>query len=133
MNPCLPDFVATIIESLSQDETTKSIWLVGSRANGYAKENSDWDLVVFSFNEPTITTNRHQNVDVIQVGPSGTFLLEGKNLEFLLSFANWNWKQVSDGEATYTSLDFAEPHLSNTIHDSTSISSLLRNALKLWP
>ena len=133
MRPQIPLLLAELIASISQDELVKSIWLIGSRANGYAKPDSDWDILYFSAREPCARDSRLNNVDVIHVGPHDTFLLEGKNLEFHLSFSNWHWHQDSDRSASYTSLDMDKSVIPGIVYDSPCISSHRRSAFKLWP
>ena len=101
----LPDFVRTVVKELVTTASTQSIWLVGSRANDDAQEGSDWDLLVFSNNEPHQTVRaRSPEVDVIHVGPSGVWNLEGES--GVLDFADWQWRQESATAATYISKDF---------------------------
>lgn len=102
----LPDFVRTVVNELVATASTQSIWLVGSRANDDAHEGSDWDLLVFSNNEPQQTARkRSPGVDVINVGPSGAWNLEGES--DVLDFADWRWRQESATAATYISKDFS--------------------------
>ena len=90
-------------------EATQSIWLVGSRANDDANEGSDWDLLMFSKNEPQENARkRSAGVDVIHIGPSGACLLEGRDRSYLRNFGNWQWREESTCAATYVSNDFLD-------------------------
>ncbi len=104
----LPNYVQNIITELKNKKTINSIWLIGSRANGTENESSDWDLLVFSVAEPIITKARHKNVDVIILGPSGNYLLEGKKAELKNSFKNWYWSESENNEATYVGNKFID-------------------------
>ena len=97
----LPDFVLKVLSELKEEEATESIWLVGSRANQTSTPDSDWDLLVFSTVEPEVVSARCQDVDVIQVGPSGQVLLEGQGLHLKHSFASWQWREIDEVNATY--------------------------------
>ena len=44
LNKDIEDHIKTIVSTVSGMD---SIWLIGSRANGTATENSDWDLLIF--------------------------------------------------------------------------------------
>ena len=133
MHHALPTTVAAIVRELSLDDATQSIWLVGSRANACARLDSDWDLLVFSLRIPAPRPRRSEGVDVIHVGPESTFLLEGQGNEFVLPFANWNWRQESELVATYTSLDFTARSEISDVSDQPAASRAARQAMKVWP
>lgn len=82
-----------------------SVWLFGSRANGNAKESSDWDFLVFS-NEPIHESIRKESrfhsesVDLLLVGEGGEFSMpfgepNGGSLE------QWEWHQIAEYSAEY--------------------------------
>ena len=102
----IPDFVMKIIEELAAEAASLSIWLVGSRANGNANTTSDWDILVFSNEEPFYRKQRDRNIDVIWVGPSGNGLVEGRVTEF--PFDNWEWRESYDQMATYQGRRFID-------------------------
>ncbi len=105
----LPDYVLKVTVELKEEEATESIWLVGSRANQTSTPHSDWDLLVFSSVEPQVVPARCESVDVIRVGPSRqTFLLEGKGSDFMLSFVDWQWREIDETSATYVGKRFIE-------------------------
>jgi predicted nucleotidyltransferase len=78
----LPTYVKEVISELKNENITKSIWLIGSRANNNAKEDSDWDILVFSKKRLSQVKRRHNNIDVILVGVDGDFLVEGMGISF---------------------------------------------------
>ena len=133
MRPQIPPLLAELITSISQDELVSSIWLIGSRANGYAKPDSDWDILYFSSREPYPRDSRLNSIDVIHVGPNDTFLLEGMSLDFHFSFSNWHWHQYSDHLASYTSPNIDKSLTFGKAYDTSYNTSQSRSAFKLWP
>lgn len=126
----LPSDVSEIVEELKKEKTTKSIWLVGSRANGNAHKNSDWDLLVFSSKDPEPTKSRKDNIDVIIVGSNNKYLLEGQNQDYIGEFDTWYWQKTSDTEATYLNLTIKDVKPMEAIDGSTaSRSSCLAKCL----
>ena len=103
-----PYFLNQVIDELKQEDAITSIWFIGSRANGKATEASDWDLLVFSTIEPSVIEPRHENVDVIIVGPSKKFLLEGKSIYYKSPFNNFHWSDKGNGLATYIGMKFID-------------------------
>lgn len=106
MNLSIPDFVETIVSDISKDKATVSIWLVGSRANGYESESSDWDILYFSNDEPTPKRRRHELVDSIHVGPLNIGRVDGNDIEF--PFSNWEWDELDKDQATYVGRKFID-------------------------
>lgn len=105
----LPEPVLRVLAELSQEPSTESVWLVGSRANQSATVHSDCDLLVFSSAEPEVVPARCEYVDVIRVGPSRQVcLLEGKGSDYILSFADWQWREADDATATYLGKRFID-------------------------
>jgi len=133
MHPDLPQFVCRAIDELAGDSSTQSIWLVGSRANECAKDNSDWDLLVFSARDPKPGSASSAAIDVIRVGPSGNFLLDGKGLDFLLSFSNWLWTPTGETAATYTSYDLEAADGPLVVKSTAGPLRVQRKAFRLWP
>jgi hypothetical protein len=93
-----PDNVRILIDELSHDSTTDSIWLIGSRANSCFTDTSDWDFLVFSNAEPAHVAQRREGVDLLRVGPSGRVLTDGGNE---LRFQDFDWKLIDDRRASY--------------------------------
>ena len=96
----LPLFVEKIVDDLKTNVSTKSIWLVGSRANSSARQDSDWDLLVFVDEELSPVKARDSRVDVIRVDAHGKYLLEGQSESN--SFSNWCWNDLGNREARYS-------------------------------
>lgn len=97
-----PDFVAGVLEELIKEIATQSVWLIGSRANGCERSNSDWDFIVFVNDSICECSSRHGDVDVIRVDTNGQYLLEGQKINLCNSFEIWNWREIEPGRASYT-------------------------------
>lgn len=103
------------------------IWLIGSRANGTAREDSDWDLLVFSSSSISQTIKEmHQfkrdDIDLLIVEPSGEFATvfgEPKSG----SLTEWKWEKISDDRAEYESCKWVddEPDTEGEFHDGKMI------------
>jgi predicted nucleotidyltransferase len=96
-----PEFVRKVLAELIEEESTESVWLVGSRANQTARPDSDWDLLVFSSVEPEAISARCEKIDIIRVGPSRQGLLEGQGNNYIFSFADWQWSDIDKVNAKY--------------------------------
>lgn len=97
----VPQRVEEVMAQLRSDPTVKEIWLIGSRANGSAAPESDWDLLVRSDREPAQSVRRSPDIDVLCSGPSGSTLVEGEEESLRFWFTDFEWKATSCGEATY--------------------------------
>jgi hypothetical protein len=95
-----------------------------------ARSSSDWDLLVFSADEPRERHRRCDELDVIHVGPSRHFLAEGQPAAgFTLCFANWEWREDGD-HATYTGYDFLGK--TDDYDGSSPVRRLQRRAVRIW-
>ena len=97
-----PAFVIKVLEELSDEKETQSIWFIGSRANDRERLESDWDFIVFVSDEITERNTRNQNVDIIRVYQNRDYLLEGQNISMCNPFENWQWIESEPGLASYT-------------------------------
>ena len=124
--------VNELISQLSNDPSVMGIWLIGSRASGNAHAASDWDLLVFSTNEPQATCARVEGIDILWKGPSGNVLLEGQPISFQFEFSDFNWLVVAEGHATYRGKKFNE--VPDGIRDASEpLQSFIEcKALCLW-
>lgn len=95
--------VALAVAELAAEPSTREVWLIGSRANGTATDESDWDLLVFTDEDPRPVAARRLKIkiDILRVGPSGRALLEGKPEELRFDFADFSWSPVSGECASY--------------------------------
>lgn len=126
----LPGAARKVLEQLSAESSTISVWLVGSQANSSATPASDWDFLVFSTAEPIPINSRCQEVDVIQVGPSGMYLLEGQGPELRLPFEKWYWQLVDEDSAIYLGMDTSEEALEGVSREPTRATK--QRAFQLW-
>jgi predicted nucleotidyltransferase len=93
------------INEIAQETATKSIWLIGSRANSRAREDSDWDILVFREDEKVLDSARQKKLDVLQVSPSGFYFVEGRPSSSN-KFDNFCWSRISEDRASYIGYDF---------------------------
>jgi hypothetical protein len=128
----IADKVKDLIFQLANDLSIMEIWLIGSRASGNTHAASDWDLLVFSTNEPRVTTLRAKGIDVLWKGPSGNVLLEGQPISLQFKFSDFNWLAVAKCQATYRGRKFNE--VPDGIHDaSIPLQSFIEGkAVCLW-
>ena len=128
----ITDKVKELIFQLASDLSIMEIWLIGSRVSGNAHAESDWDLLVFSTNEPQVTSSRVEGIDVLWKGPSGNVLLEGQPISVQFKFSDFNWLVVTEGEATYRGRKFKE--VADGIRDaSIPLQSFIEGkAVCLW-
>jgi hypothetical protein len=91
---------------LTTDNTKQAKSIVGSRANGYKSEGSDWDILYFSTEEPIAKERRHELVESIHVGPLNIGMVDGNEIEF--PFDNWEWNEIDSVQATYSGRKFID-------------------------
>lgn len=104
----IPDHVRTVVAELAVESSSREIWLIGSRATGNHHLESDWDLLLFSSEEPVATNRRSENVDVLHGGPSGAILLEGQPTLMQVRFESFRWRRTGPFEAEYQGLRFLD-------------------------
>ena len=128
MNEELSSYIEKL---LKQSPEISSIWLFGSRANGTAKETSDWDLLVFGsekvFN--SIKGNcdlKNDFIDLMVVVDSENLASPWSNKRGQLS--DWQWKEISSSEATY--IGTKEPTDGTAWYRSETKK---QKAIKVWP
>ena len=86
----------------------EEVWLIGSRAEGLERANSDWDYLVFA-NERLINSLRQkpelyrEDVDLLVVYDGDRFKSPWRDGARVKSgsLSEWDWKVVGEGEATY--------------------------------
>lgn len=108
------------------------IWLIGSRANGSSRPDSDWDLLVFG---PEDTFARlHAAVDLHRDDVDCMVVLEGGDLQSAWgrriksgALYRWHWDRTGDREATFVESKWREEG------GREVLSSRTRRALLLWP
>jgi predicted nucleotidyltransferase len=80
------------------------VWLIGSRANGTSKCESDWDFIVFGplgLREAMAQDKSlaRPDVDLLVASPDGVVADPWKVKSGTLS--NWEWNRISNSQATY--------------------------------
>ena len=109
----------------------KEIWLLGSRANGTAREESDWDLLVLGSEETlralqTDTSLHHPNVDCL-VATNQEFVNAWGEKVKSGSMPAWEWTRLNDFFAEYTEKKWKDAV------DGAGVISRRRKAVQLWP
>lgn len=108
------NFIEQYIKNLTYEyPSIESIWLIGSRANGCEKKNSDWDLLIFANKNilESLKTNTKFNssqIDLLIVFDGKNFQepwhrANEKNIYKQGSLPGWNWKIIDQDNATYKS------------------------------
>lgn len=120
------DYVRRLVTTCPE---IREIWLIGSRANGTAKEDSDWDYIVFgnksvlaelqsdhSLNEPEIDLMIVYNDDDFRE-PWGDQPKHG-------SLSKWEWQQVSSICARYRAAKWKD--------DKIGVEVTRQKAIRIW-
>lgn len=128
----LPLAVTELVEELQFDDTVMQVWLIGSQASGGASLDSDWDLLVFSTREASVTSARKPKIDVLWKGPSGRILLEGESESFVIQFSDFSWKLLAVDKATYRGRRFLD--LPDGVRDASEQPQVrhTQSAFCLW-
>jgi len=108
MEPKINKYIDELITSYPE---ILSIWLIGSRANNSANENSDWDFFVFA-NEHILKSLKNnlyfkrENIDLFIVYNGNDFKEPWGDNPKKGSLREWKWKLLSDSSAHYTEIKF---------------------------
>lgn len=110
----------------------ESIWLIGSRANGTARTNSDWDLIAFGNSTVLACLKAHTelhrfDIDFLVVTNGDDFQNAWGDRNKSGSLSRWEWRQLSDTRAEYTE--------SKSVESKDGGEILLRHrvSMRLWP
>lgn len=126
LSPDISEFVLSIVDSTPGID---SIWLIGSRVNGTAKPESDWDFIVFGTYETlehlksAIHLHRH-DVDFLIVN-SGTRFQAGWGTK-AGDLVEWEWSQISQDRSTYTETKWIDRE------DGAGWTSRQRQGIRIW-
>ena len=107
------------------------VWLIGSRANGTERPDSDWDFLVFG-NDGTLDCLAQagelyrEDVDCFVVNHGDAFANAWGARAKSGSLTSWEWKPISSVEAQYTE---AKP-MGNG--DNFNVVRKQRNGKLLW-
>ena len=133
----LPHVTALLQQLIALSPGPISVWLIGSRANGRAKPDSDTDLLVFG--SPAFLAaarahlSRSVNVDVLVVTDGDKFedVWETKSG----SLSSWHWKQKSAETATYNGTKFIPDPPDEAIPGTNMGTCIdrIEQAICIWP
>ena len=122
----LNPYLASLIDR--SNEIT-AIWLLGSRANGTGRIDSDWDLLIFG-NEQVLSELRSaealncRDFDVLVVYDGDRFESPWQRKDGSLS--SWQWRKLSNKRAEY----FATKPKDN---DGFAVEINRQEAIRVWP
>jgi len=108
-----------------------SIWLIGSRANDTAKEDSDWDFIVFA-DQAILECIKGEkdlhlpNVDFLVVYDGESFVNAWGEKEKTGSLSHWQWKQTSSDQAEYKGAKWIDG-------EDGGVVSQRHKAILMWP
>lgn len=109
----------------------REIYMLGSRANGTAREDSDWDLLIIG-NEQTLrflrtATHLHRaDIDCLVATNEEFENAWGEKLK-TGSLPGWKWERLNDFFAEYTENKWSETE------NGGDVVSRRRRAVQLWP
>jgi hypothetical protein len=90
-----------------------SVWLIGSRANDSARENSDWDFIAFA-NQDALTQVQ-QAIELHRTDVDFLIVVNGENFKNAWgerekhgNLTSWEWALVTDIRAEYTEAKWVE-------------------------
>ena len=100
--------VATYISALTEEcPDITEVWLFGSRVNGTARSDSDWDLFVFGTERTLCTLQAHpehqrDDIDLLVVLGGDEFKEPWGVNPKRGWLSEWEWKRLSPTQACYT-------------------------------
>lgn len=132
----LEEDVKTYIEQLvSSYPKITSIWLIGSRANGTATKNSDWDFMIFGSKDilKSLRTDSRFHFDLIDL----LVVYNGRDFEKPWgeksksgSLSEWNWKEADSNNATYRA---TKPIYDENGKEEFNVKVLRCKAVRIYP
>jgi predicted nucleotidyltransferase len=125
------DFRAFVV-AVAQAPSVAAIWLIGSRANGTERGESDWDLLVFGTQQTLAflasSGSLHKSeVDLLVVTNGDDFQAAWGERSKHGSLSEWQWQQVSETEAQYMQAKWQEREEGSGVVVSQS------RAVRVWP
>ena len=136
--PQLSVYIEAFIESLTTaSKKPNSVWLIGSRANGRATENSDTDLLVFGTSDFFLSIKNEiaapNKIDCLIVTDGNNF--QDPWQEKSGSLESFKWQQLTDCHAEYIGTKWVPDEESSKEFDAEMGDSVERkeSAFRLWP
>lgn len=129
----MPKNIQCIIDELSLDSSILQIWLIGSQVNGCASSSSDWDILIFSNQEPKVVSRRYSDVDILWSGPSKNTLAQGQSEDYVFSFDDFKWNEKDDGIAEYHGKKFTD-QVSEVARNASDpvLHRTIQKAIRIW-
>ncbi len=117
----------------------REIWLMGSRVNGTARSDSDWDFMAFAdrntFDCLKNDSNFHdENIDLLMVWNTVTGEFSkpwGRKKSG--SLLRWKWTAGLNRKATYTSEKFIPDGFREGKYKTGDVRTETLQAIKVWP
>jgi len=109
----------------------REIWLLGSRANGTATQDSDWDFLVFGgcythAQLKTATQLYRHNVDCLVMIDKDRFKSAWGEKEKSGSLSSWKWQKRSPCCAVYIGTKWQD-------NGEAAVVSSELSAVRIWP
>ncbi len=91
---------------IEKHASISAIWLIGSRANGCSRPESDWDFLIFANDDVFQAMKRDStldrgDMDILVVYDEDSFEQPWGENPKKGSLTEWGWSKVSEEEATY--------------------------------
>lgn len=138
MTPQIPCHVSRFIESIASIATEGvEVWLMGSRANGRARPDSDTDLLILGpdgfFESMRSELTRPADVDCLVVYDGDNY--QDPWQEKSGSISKLQWEKMSDVVATYVGTKWVPDEESSAEFDADMGDWVERNerAYRVWP
>ena len=111
------------------------IWLIGSRANNKAREDSDWDFFVFANQQVLADLGNNlefhrSDIDLLVIYNGDDFQEPWGEKPKHGSLTEWKWRKVSTGFAQYKGTKGKDGWV---FGDDTVTETRIENAIKVWP
>ena len=118
----------------------KEVWLFGSRANGMARDDSDWDIFAFA-DACTLDALRADvrmhasHIDLLVVdSETGKFENSWGEKRKKGSLQSWKWRRLSETEAAYEAHQWIpDPQQKYPGAETGDWEDMELKAVKLWP
>lgn len=135
-----PNEIQELLNDVQQNiASVTEIWLIGSRANNTAREDSDWDFLVFgddsSLNKlKRMIEYKRENIDFLVVFDGDNFIAPWGIPKKSGSLTKWEWNRISDYSAQYKHINFIpDSDQDDSELESGTFVEMIVNAIKVLP
>ena len=125
--------IRQFVESIGQAAPgLGDVWLIGSRANGTAKDSSDWDFIAMGtiatldFLKKSTLFHR-SDVDFLVVTDGDGFMSAWGGREKGGYLSEWGWEQQSETLANYNQTKWIDST------DGSDVQTTRVRAIRVWP